>query len=103
MIHIKETYIDRNINCIFGDSEVYETFTDSIGELFKHLQQEFGRCTSSMYIDKTDGTAKKIGWVFEKKNKYNDCNETYMQETWIELHKTKPKKTIEYDLLEMSV
>ena len=101
MIHIKETYINRNIDCIFGDSEVYETFTDSIGELFKHLQQEFGRCTSSMYIDKKDGTAKKIGWVFQKKNHYTNSDEKYMQETWIELHKSAPLKSITYNLLEM--
>ena len=56
-----------------------------------------------MYMDKKDGTTKKIGWVFEKKNHYTNSDETYMQETWIELHKTKPKKTIEYDLLEVSV
>ena len=101
MIHIKEQYINKTLFESCGESEVYETFTDSVGELFKHLQQEFGRCVSSMYIDKKDGTTKKIGWVFEKKNKYNDCDETYVQETWIELHKTKPKKTIEYNLLEM--
>ena len=101
MIHIKEQYINKNENCTFGGSEVYETFTDNIGELFKDLQCEFGRCVSSMYMDKKDGATKKIGWVFEKKNKYNDCDETYVQETWIELHKTKPKKTIEYNLLEM--
>ena len=88
MIHIKETYINKNEDCTFGDSEVYETFTDSVGELFKHLQQEFGRCVSSMYIDKKDGTTKKIGWVFEKKNHYTNSDEKYMQETWIELHKS---------------
>ena len=102
MIHIKETHINKDEKCTFGDTDVYETYTDSIGELFKDLQIQFGRCVSSMYVDKKDGATKKIGWVFEKKNKYNDCNKTYMQETWIELHKTKPKKTIEYDLLEMS-
>ena len=103
MIHIKETYIDRNFDCTYGDSEVYETYTDSIGELFKDLQVQFGRCVSSMYMDKKDGTTKKIGWVFEKYIHYTNSDETYMQETWIELHKTKPKKTIEYDLLEVSV
>jgi len=101
MIHIKETYINKNEDCTFGDSEVYETFTDSVGELFKHLQQEFGRCVSSMYIDKKDGTTKKIGWVFEKKNHYTNSDEKYMQETWIELHKSEPRKTIEYNLLEI--
>jgi len=101
MIHIKETCIDKNLDCTYGDSEVYETFTDSVGELFKHLQQEFGRCISSMYIDKKDGTAKKIGWVFQKKNHYTNSDEKYMQETWIELHKSEPRKTIEYNLLEI--
>ena len=34
MIHIKETCVDKNLDCTYGDSEVYETFTDSVGELF---------------------------------------------------------------------
>ena len=58
MIHIKETYIDRNFDCTYGDSEVYETYTDSIGELFKDLQIQFGRCVSSMYMDKKDFWSK---------------------------------------------
>ena len=101
MIHIKETYVDISENCISGESEVYETFTDSVGELFKHLQREFGRCISAIYIDRTDGSAKKVGWVFQKKRQYTDCNDRYMQETWIELHKSEPRKTIEYNLLEI--
>jgi hypothetical protein len=54
-----------------------------------------------MYIDKKDGTEKKIGWVFQKKNHYTNSDEKYMQETWIELHKSAPLKSITYNLLEM--
>jgi hypothetical protein len=38
----------------------------------------------------------QIGWVFEKKVKYQDCNKFYLQETWVELHDSMPDKTVKY-------
>jgi len=31
-----------------------------------------------------------VGWVFQKRVKFSDCNETFLQETWVTLHKSKP-------------
>ncbi len=74
---------------IIGDSGLYEPYTNNIGDLFLSLQREYGRCTSKVYIDTSEGV-KAIGWTFQKRQKYTDCNKTYLQETWITLHEEKP-------------
>ena len=87
--------IDRRAICL-GESDLYEPFTDDTGKLFRSLQREYGKCVSKMYIDTATGS-KSIGWVFEKKVKYQDCNKYYLQETWVELHETQPERTVKYN------
>jgi hypothetical protein len=69
---IKETYFDEDI---------------TPGELYRELQKEHGRCQSKVYVsaDAEGSVNFHIGWVFVKRMKYDDCNETYLQETWITL------------------
>ena len=64
-------------------SPYYEPFTDNLGQLFKSLRREYGRCTSRVYVDSPDGTADPIGWVFEKKQKYTDSPEFFKQAVWV--------------------
>jgi hypothetical protein len=63
----------------------YETFTDNRKRLFIALQREFGPCRSSVYRDKADGGAERIGWLFSKRCKYEDSNECYTLDTWVTL------------------
>ena len=79
-----------------GDSDVYETGSKTIGELYKSCVKLYGRCTSKMYIDRADGSSQHIGWVFIKREKYDDCNETYLKETWVSIHERKPEKIIKH-------
>ena len=95
-ILIKETWVNEDQNCINGCSEVYETYTDNIGDLFRTLQCEYGKCTSKMYID-LDNVSHAIGWVFEKIAHYTDTREPYKLVTWVELHNSRPVTTIEND------
>ena len=88
---IKETWIDATEKCNCGDSDFYEPFTDNIKTLFKAFQKEYGKCVSGMYIGN-----KQIGWVFEKKRKYEDCNKKYLAQTWVEIHEKKPTVTTVY-------
>ena len=99
-LFVKETHVNRTEGYRLGDSGVYETFTDNTGRLFRSLQKEFGRCTGKCYIDMPDGSAKQIGWVFQKRQKYTDCNETYLAETWVTLHSAPPTRTVEYHYVE---
>ena len=78
-----------------GESGVYETWATDPGKLYRFLQCEYGRCTGAVYHD-IDGQSIKIGWVFEKRRKYDDCNETYLAETWVTLHDAPPTKTTQY-------
>lgn len=98
---IKETWLNATENYICGDSGIYEAFTDKVGELFKRLQKEYGRCAGPVYIDKSDGKASKIGWIFQKREKYTDCNKYYLKETWVELHSKKPITKIENHFKEL--
>jgi len=94
---IQEDWIDATKGHGLGDSGLYEPFTDNIKELFKNLQCEYGKCISKIYINKNDDSAMPVGWVFQKRVKYDDCNEMYILETWITLHENEPTKTIEYN------
>lgn len=95
-IWIEEEWINATQNFRTGRSGVYETFTDNVGELFRHLQSEYGRCKSKVYIDTKTGDTLAIGWVFEKRVKYLDCDGSFLQETWITLHDKPPTKTVKY-------
>lgn len=89
---IKETYVnkdpqDSDKDRIYGETEWYEPFTDDIGMLYRSLLKEYGRCTGKVYQDGQDGKPFQCGWVFLKRAQYQDCNETYLQETWITVAK----------------
>lgn len=90
-IWIEETFINKDKGYRFGDSGVYESFTDDKGKLFKSLQKEYGRCVSRVYVDQKEGPPKQIGWVFEKKMQYEDARNNkpesfYMREVWVSLY-----------------
>lgn len=80
-----------------GESGLYEPYTDNIKRLFKSLQSEYGRCVGKVYIDLLDGGARSIGWIFEKRLKYSDSNETYLQQVWVTLHDDEPERTVKYN------
>ncbi len=97
---IQEEYIEVKNNgkfVCFGDSGLYEPYTDNIKQLFKSLQSEYGKCTGKIYIDLPNGKACPIGWIFEKRVKYSDSNETYLQEVWVTLHDDEPERTVKYN------
>jgi hypothetical protein len=79
---IRETAIDTNTNLIFSETHIFEAFTDSRKDLFKACQKEYGRCVSPILIETRCGT-KVAGWVFQKKDHYEDTNEPFIRETWV--------------------
>jgi len=97
-LEVKNRNEDKEQRISYGQSEVYESGFDSIGALFLSLTREYGRCISKVYIDKKEGgPPKQIGWVFEKRAKYTDCDKTYLQETWVSIHTAAPIHTIKYN------
>jgi hypothetical protein len=83
---IQETWIDKERNCINGESGKYEPFTDDTGKLYRAMVKEYGRCTGHVYIDTKDKGTKVIGLVFIKRQKYDDCDKTFLLETWVTLY-----------------
>lgn len=83
---IRETFVNRTENYLFGEGEPYEPFTDNIGRLFRSLSKEYGRCTGRMYYERKQGGDVPIGWVFEKRMRYEDANKYYIREVWVSLH-----------------
>lgn len=84
-IVMREQWVNKSKGYRVGETEWYESFTDNEGVLFRDLQIEFGRCTGKVYIDLPRQESRPIGWVFLKKVKYDDTEEYYLQETWIDL------------------
>lgn len=57
----------------------------SPGNIYRWCLREYGRCTGKVYIDTVEHGTVHVGWVFQKREKYEDCNETFLHETWISL------------------
>ena len=91
---VQETYVEKEMNCLVGEAEPYEPYTEDIGRLFRSMQREHGRCVSSVYVDTNDGKAMRVGWVFEKRRKYSDSSKTYLSETWVTLFEKWDKRTV---------
>lgn len=86
-IWVSEVYINATEGYTFGDSDVYESFTNDTGKLYRSCQREYGRCVSKAYIDPADGgKPRAIGWVFVGRQQYEDTGETYLREVWVTLH-----------------
>jgi hypothetical protein len=77
----------------FGSSGVFETSAETVGELYRDMRREYGRCTGKVYIDTADGRAKAIGWVFVKREKYEDTGEPFLMSTWAMVHDVPPDVT----------
>jgi hypothetical protein len=100
-IFVKETYVNLGKGHIIGDSGVYETNLDSASEVFTRSRKEHGRCTGKVYID-TDKGPRQIGWVFEKRGRYEDTGEPFLMETWVDLHESEPETILRNHYLYLS-
>jgi len=81
----------------------YEGKATSLGELFRDLQEEHGRCVGKVYVDTKNVEAIPVGWVFEKKELYRDIDEHYTKATWVSLYEPPPPPPrIHYHPLEVS-
>lgn len=56
----------------------------AFGEIFREMQRNYGRCTSSVYVDR-DGKAERIGWFFVSRQAYEDTGAPYLRGAWVTL------------------
>jgi len=59
-----------------------------VGNIFRWCQKEFGRCTGKVYVK----NGIHVGWIFLKREQYEDSRETFLHETWITL--VEDKRTV---------
>ena len=90
---VKETWVNATKGYRCGDSDYYEPYTDDIKRLYKDFMREYGRCIGKVYVDGSEGQAIPVGYVYQKLQKYDDCNEKYLQETWVTFYDDKPTIT----------
>ena len=83
LLWVSETGVNATEGYQWGDSGPYETFTADLGELFRAMRREYGRCVSRIYVDQEGSAPIAVGWVFQKRAKYEDTGKPYLQETWI--------------------
>ena len=91
MLEIQELYVNLTRNLRTGETDWYEPYTNDRGELYRHLVREYGRCTSKIYREGPNGPVT-CGWVFLKRQKYDDCAETFLAETWVEVRNEAQKR-----------
>ena len=91
MLHVREQIVNRDkgyqvydegFDC--NDSTILEDATP--GDVYRYALGEHGRCASKMYRDVDGGPPIHCGWVFEKRERYEDTGETYLQEAWVTLY-----------------
>ena len=98
-IHVQETFINATEGYRFGDSDVYETWTNDRGKLFRDMQREYGRCKGKVWIDRDGAAPLQVGWVFQKRMQYEDSREWYTREVWVTLHTAPPTRSVKYHYL----
>lgn len=86
---------------IVNETENYQTYNDledwdaeTVSEVYRAGRSEYGKCVSKVYVDRDGRPAQAIGWVFEKRVEYTDCNETYLQHAWIVPVNYTPAKSV---------
>jgi hypothetical protein len=98
---IQETYVNRDTNTRYAESEPQRAFTDDLGKLYRSLRAEYGRCTGHIHVDQKDGEVKTIGWVFVKRVPYEGRvrdgePRTYLREVWVTVYtKYEVQRTVE--------
>ena len=97
-LYIKETSIEvREDDKRYGifESDVYESWFDTsmpMSRILKHLMKDYGRIIEKVYVG--DENLIHVGYVFQKRVKYEDSKDTYILETWITFHEQKENKEV---------
>ena len=96
-IFAREAYVNATEGHRYGETEIYETFARTPGELYRAMLDEYGRCTGKVYVDGRDGNGPPlhVGWIFQGRTNYEDTNETYLREVWVTLHEAPDTVTVQ--------
>lgn len=94
---IQESFMNETKGYRFGDGPWIDSECETVGELFRNLSREYGRCISKMYV----GEGQQVGWVFEKRCEYDDAyrindkkERTYIRHVWVSVSTTDPNQPL---------
>ena len=98
---IQEEFVNETKNQRFSNGPWIDTDCSEIGELFRRLSREYGRCISKIYVDKMSGPPMQVGWVFEKRMEYDDAHRirdkadrTYIRHVWVNVSNGDPHQPL---------
>lgn len=94
-LYVEVAHVNATKGWRLNESEPEETDLTTAGEVYRFATREYGRCQSKVYVDGPNGKAKHVGWCFVKRQKYEDCDETFLMETWVTLHDGPARKRME--------
>ena len=96
-LFVKETVFNKSEKCAIWESDVRDTHIQDKNELFRHMEQIYGRYVGPA-ICMEGGRHRKIGWVFEKKERYcrGKRQGTFIKRTQVTIHAKKPDVKIRY-------
>lgn len=69
-------WLDQNDPLLTDDG------TPNMGSIYRQAQREYGRCTSSVYVDREGGPVK-VGWYFISCEEYEDTHDKYLRGAWV--------------------
>ncbi len=105
MLHVREQRVNADKGEQFYDegfdcdaSTILEDATP--GGIYRYASREHGRCVSKMYRDRDDGPPLHVGWVFIKRDRYDDVDETFLCETWVTVYERVPCESCGHTQLE---
>ena len=67
-----------------------EDGTPDMGAIYRASQQDFGRCTSSVYVEREGKPPLRIGWFFVSRERYDDTQQPYLRGAWVTVAEVKP-------------
>lgn len=74
------------------DSGVFLSIFKSQSDVYRYGLKHFGKCIGRVYV----GDGHPVGYAFEKRVKYVDSDNTYLQQTILTIHESQPVRRIEY-------
>jgi hypothetical protein len=85
---IEETHLNATEGYRMGEETI--DVADTIfgedpapGDIYRWCLKEFGRCTGKVYVG--NAVPRHVGWVFVKRDRYEDTGEIFLHETWVTL------------------
>ena len=94
-LFVQETVINKTKNCMIWESGVRDTHVADKNSLFRSMELVYGKYVRPVILITEDGRRRKIGWIFEKNERYG-VSGSFLKQTKVTLHRKKPDVKVIY-------